>query len=312
MIILVVLGHTWRGLYNQNLLPQDVFEALDSRIYAFHMPVFFALAGWFFVSALSGRSLFQFVMSRLQRLLWPMILWTYIFFGIKVLAGDFANTPLQNLEFLTSPLPPKAHFWFLWALLLISLFLIWMKPFVKNGRASGPLLVATALVLLAVDTMTVSAGLFQWIGGAIKYVNFFFLGMVLSQMRGNAPSSAPWSGIAAVSFCVLVFYWPDIKGSDWEKPARLGLTFCVLIAMSGAGTVLTQKMMQTLCWLGAGSMAIYLSHTIFSAGLREALLAAGVDIIAVHVLLSTLIGLLAPLFLLWLAQRTKTEKLLGF
>ncbi|WP_092061921.1 acyltransferase family protein [Poseidonocella pacifica] len=61
MIILVVVGHTWRGLWGANLLSPNLFAAVDMRIYAFHMPVFFAVSGWFFLASLSRMSVAEFL-----------------------------------------------------------------------------------------------------------------------------------------------------------------------------------------------------------------------------------------------------------
>ena len=51
-IVLVVLGHTERGLLNGELLVHvDEYAWLDNRIYAFHMPLFFLLSGIFFLGS---------------------------------------------------------------------------------------------------------------------------------------------------------------------------------------------------------------------------------------------------------------------
>ncbi len=105
-ILLVVVGHAWRGLEAAGLLPgapEGLFAAIDSRIYAFHMPLFFLLAGLFMVPSLCRRSVSAFVTSRVMRLLYPLALWTYVFALAKGLAGGWANTPLTLGEMRLSP-----------------------------------------------------------------------------------------------------------------------------------------------------------------------------------------------------------------
>src|SRR4051794_36832842 len=47
-IILVVVGHDLRGLMAAGILPRaGATEIIDGWIYAFHMPLFFVLAGFF-------------------------------------------------------------------------------------------------------------------------------------------------------------------------------------------------------------------------------------------------------------------------
>ena len=59
-IFLVVFGHVWRGLESAGLLQPDLFRAVDARIYAFHMPLFFLLAGLFFTGSLRKSALENF------------------------------------------------------------------------------------------------------------------------------------------------------------------------------------------------------------------------------------------------------------
>ncbi|MBD3788305.1 MAG: hypothetical protein IE922_15325, partial [Sphingomonadales bacterium] len=51
-----------------------------------------------------------------------------------------------------------------------------------------------------------------------------------------------------------------------------------------------------LALLGRASVTIYLMHTIFSGGLRVALMRLGIESVPVHLLLGVGIGLAAPLF----------------
>ena len=67
MIVLVVFGHAWRGLHSAGLIAPDLFAAVDARIYAFHMPVFFALSGWFFLPSLDRQSVPVFLRRRALR-----------------------------------------------------------------------------------------------------------------------------------------------------------------------------------------------------------------------------------------------------
>ena len=90
-IILVVFGHAWRGIHLRGLVSEPLFQAVDSRIYAFHMPVFFAVSGLFLTDAVSRMTPRGFVESRFVRMVWPLTLWTYLFLAAKLLAGDLAK-----------------------------------------------------------------------------------------------------------------------------------------------------------------------------------------------------------------------------
>lgn len=68
-IILVVFGHAWRAVNSSGMLPTGpLYTAVDPAIYAFHMPLFLFLSGWFFPGSLQANAqctLFQRVLSRI-------------------------------------------------------------------------------------------------------------------------------------------------------------------------------------------------------------------------------------------------------
>lgn len=56
------------------------------------MLLFFFLSGIFFETTLQ-RSLGDFPKSRFVQILWPLVLWAWIFFGFKVVVGRLASMP---------------------------------------------------------------------------------------------------------------------------------------------------------------------------------------------------------------------------
>lgn len=311
-IVLVVIGHAWRGLQSSGLVQDPLFTAVDARIYAFHMPVFFALSGLFFIQTLARAKPGEFVLRRMQRLLWPMILWTYLFLGTKVLAGQFANTPLGLHDMFVMPVPGQLHLWFLWALFVLSLGFAALRPFVQDGRLPVRVIWAVAGLLIALQFLRLPPEVFYWIGSAKVNAPYFFLGIVLGQTRilEGLPKAADLAMTAL--FVLLVALWPMVAASGLATLGSLVLSFCFVALFARAAGRLGALPLRLLTVLGAASMAIYLAHTIFSASLREALMVLGVQTLWVHLLLGTLIGLIAPLAVLAMARRTGAKHLLGF
>lgn len=308
MIFLVVVGHAWRGLAPSGIIPSDLYTAVDTRIYAFHMPVFFALAGWFFVASITKASVPTFLRSRLLRLLWPMVLWTYLFLAIKALAGQYANTPISLQDVLIVPIPGVLHMWFLWALLLLNLAFLCLKPVSKDGKTPTGVLWATVAIVALLQFVDIGPQAARWIGPAIVNAPFFLLGVVLGQKNWLRATPPHICVLASAVFVALLIFWPLVAPKGYSLLGSLVLSACILVAFSG----LSAGISKPLAFLGGASMAIYLSHTIFSASLREALFVIGIDSLAIHMILATLIGLIGPLILLTLARRTGTIRLLGF
>jgi fucose 4-O-acetylase-like acetyltransferase len=84
------------------------------------------------------------------------------------------------------------------------------------------------------------------------------------------------------------------------------LSFCFLLPKVNGG------MLALLALLGQASLAIYVMHTIFAAGLRILLYRTDIFYCDLHVVLETLVGLLAPAVLFVVANKMKIAPYVGF
>ena len=312
MIILVVFGHVWRGLNLKDMVPSGAFDAVDSRIYAFHMPAFFALAGWFFVSSLNKAPLAGFIRSRLIRLFWPLVLWTYIFLSAKLLAGPYTNVPATPGDLLVLPVPGLFHMWFLWALLLLSLSFSLLKPVLAGGKIPGTVVWLLIAVVIPLQFVPLPDSLNHWAGQAVRYAPFFLMGVIAGQQSFPRPSLPYPRATATLVFTAVLAVWPVLTGTALTLAGSLVLCACILFLFASSGAASASLAGGKLVLLGAASLPIYLAHTIFSAGLRETLLVCGTDSLPLHIVLGTLAGLAGPLVLLKLAQKTDMVRALGF
>jgi fucose 4-O-acetylase-like acetyltransferase len=309
MILLVVFGHDWRGLSRSGIVPENLFHHIDNRIYAFHMPVFFALSGYFFLASLEKFSVLEFSKRRIIRLLWPMVMWTYIFLGLKVLAGPATNSPITLDGFWISPIPGTLHLWFLWALIVLNFCFLPLKLFIRNGKVSKLVILVIGSVIVSLQYLGISGEMAEWVGPAVQNAPYFFLGVVLGQYAGQYEVTARGRIVALIGFMVLLAAWPEIKGSGFGLIGSLTLTFCVISFFSSLSNSRTTKV---LTQLGLASMAIYLAHTIFSAATREVLFSLGISDLTTHVILGTLIGVVGPFIIFVIAKRTQTSRFFCF
>lgn len=313
-IILVVAGHAWRGLEAANLLddlPPGVFAAIDMRIYAFHMPLFFLLSGLFLRQSLCSRPVADYVGSRLLRLLWPMLLWAYVFAAVKVMAGDLANSPMGVEEVLRSPIPGRWHLWFLWALLLLHLGLLALRPLLCRARLRRPVLWLLLGASLALQAVPFAPAVHAWTSNALHFLPYLALGLLLTELGSNrlrAERLGPaWLALFAGTLALVPWL------GDLGVPVVL--TASVLCLSAVASTIWMAERQpraaSALAFLGIFSMIIFLSHTIFSAALREILLAAGIDSIPLHMTLATLAGIALPVLLQQGFARIASPRLIG-
>lgn len=310
-IILVVIGHAWRGLNTAGLIGDEgLYQLIDRVIYNFHMPLFFILSGMTFQTWALKRPVGEAAISRVTRLLWPLALWTYLFAAARLAAGDAANAQLEgwhNLAFW--PLPPRDHFWFLWALFLQHLAVLALIRFV-TGPLSAPVWAALAAVVLFASSF-LPFGLHEWTHGAFTYASAFLAGLALGGITWR-PQGGLAFVVAALGFVglqVLSFHMPHVLATRQLLGIALSLLALAMIHVLW-GTRRTSDA-RLLAALGLFSMGIYLAHTIFSAGTR-AVLGRFTQDLSLHMIAGTLAGIIGPLILYAIIRRIGRPAWIGF
>jgi fucose 4-O-acetylase-like acetyltransferase len=310
-IILVVIGHAWRGLDSAGMIGNpDLFRVIDTLIYNFHMPLFFLLSGMTFEAWALKRPAGEAAISRVTRLLWPLILWSYLFAAARLAAGDAANTQVQGAQsLLFFPLPPRDHFWFLWALFLQHLLALALIRAV--GGPLGTATWAALAVLVILGSSFTPIGLNAWTFGAATYAGAFLTGLALGP-TGWRPQGAVAVVLAAgvfVGLQVLSFQLPQSLLTSQLLGIALALAFLAMVRIFAAHV--TARPLRLLVFLGVSSMGIYLAHTIFSAGTRAVLGRFTPDLTG-HMILGTLAGIIGPLLIYALIRRVGRPSWIGF
>lgn len=310
-IMLVVLGHALRGIDASEVeLPN--LDWLDQGIYAFHMPLFFALAGWFFIAGIRNRTFREFLTGKARRILYPLILWTYLFLGAKLLAGQFVNSPVVLSDVLIIPIPGILHFWFLWDLLLLSLVFFPLRHLLVEGQLRVALWASVFAVVFLLGRVELSAEMDRWFGSAIWYAPFFLLGVGAGQVNWSG-ALRPWLGMVAVAvFATVQVFADQIEAAGWARSHSMVLVVTSLTAIACLHELAPRVLGKALAQLGAASMVIYLGHTFFSAAFREAMIAFGVQSPALHLAIGLGVGLVGPLILLAVARSLGVSRILGF
>lgn len=131
-MILAVVGHSLPDVTNGfNIIGEGSFsEFIYHWIYSFHMPTFFACAGFLMLPKLktSGSPLDQ-LKKRFIRLMVPYFFFSFMYLGMKTFFGQFADHPLSEGAFWGVFLGDSPCFgaWFLWTLFVISCIAILLR-----------------------------------------------------------------------------------------------------------------------------------------------------------------------------------------
>lgn len=304
----MVIGHTLRGLETSQIISfAGDFGQADAAIYAFHMPLMFLMSGMFIHKALPQDWL-RYTLKHAQRLIWPLILWTYIFFFCKVLAGGAANTPMGWQNFPVFPLPPREHFWFLWALFLGFLIIkgIYTLSLALRFRSvPWPLVTVIALLMLV---LWLNSGLHSpWTQQALVYLPYILVGMSVRHWLFAAPLYVLF-GSFAVAVITLFTPWGSVDALyDFGIAVSISLAIVAMLALLSN--------LVSFGWLvliGQASMAIYLSHTIVSALFRAMLTTFDVRDAMVHILVGVASGLIVPLIAFVSIRNERALKIIGW
>ena len=311
---MVVVGHTWRGMDSAGLLdkaPKGLFAAIDDRIYAFHMPLFFLLSGLFVVTTVRRLSASKFIANRVLRLFYPLVLWTYIFAAVKVLAGDLANDPIRLNELLISPIPGKWQFWFLWALLMLQIGILIVRPALTKKRWRRGAIYGILLVSITLQVLPISHAVHFWTSNALTYFPYLAIGMMLTEFGTNLLLAERKGPLYLFIFVIVLAAVPLLR----QIPNSHLLTAVVLCLCSiGISIWWTDRQINQaskLAFIGRYSMIIFLSHTIFSAGARETMIAFITENILLNMITATFVGIAFPIGLQRLTAQIMNPRMIG-
>jgi fucose 4-O-acetylase-like acetyltransferase len=296
-IILVVYGHALRGLFAYPRSMPAWAHGQDRVIYAFHMPLFFVAAGLFLWRALE-RGRHKFLKSKALTVVYPYFLWSIIAGGIELAAGTHVNTPLSVHDLFAIPVAPIEQFWFLY-----SLFLIQVAAAAAYPRKW---LVYVAAVAGAVASLTFGAG-------TIVLQTLLWLPYVAGGIAAAAALQRVSAASLAVKLTMFALSWIGFAMlMSMVAPSGLaGIILRISAGFSGSAGVIALSMSigsgpiaLLFARLGEASLAIYVMHTIFSAGARVLLKTRGFDLGPIPMLtVTTLVGIAFPFAIFRVAQQ---------
>ncbi|MFS2225546.1 acyltransferase family protein [Pantoea sp. B65] len=308
-IFLVVFGHVNRGLYSSGIyISEKIYKIIDSVIYSFHMPLFFFLAGLFFVQSIDRRGKKDFLISKVDTVMYPYVLWSLIQGGIEVLLSHYTNSKTEVGEVLSFLTQPRAQFWFLYALFMIFFVssVIYQK---KIFNKYLPLLLVVSLLINIYNDKLFGYFHFNYI---TKYIFFFILGVIFRKLSDRIIMY-----MNGVTFFIIFFIFVFsqimfhgvhgktyiVAGFENVEVATISIAFIVFLSV-----YISRLNFRVLRYLGELSMVIYLMHIIAGSGMRVFLnKILHINDWFVHVALGTFAGIIVPVIAIFLLKRWHTD-----
>jgi len=310
-IILVVVGHTLRGLADTGASVPGAWLA-DAWIYAFHMPLFFYLSGLFLerscAQVRSSGGLWRFIASKTRRILWPYAVWSIIQEVCRSATGA-SESPLYELWRIA--FQPVMQFWFLYVLFaVLMLYAAWRKA---GLHWFG--FVTAAIALYVAVSLGMPLGDWGVLYQIVIFAPYVAIGVLVSQC-GKPFEFSRWSLASIVS--VAASAYAAVLAAAWIGWTNtLGAMLPVALAGVAGSVALGIILSRTRCasWLtllGRHSLEIFVAHTIFSAAFRQGLFAIDIQSPWIHLAGGVLVGVAGPLTLVWLCRRMRFRYLFAW
>lgn len=302
-IILVVAGHSERGLTAAGIAADAGWRWFDLALYSFHMPLFMLLAG-INIRHSRAHGRWPFLRSKLRTVAYPYVLWSLIQGGLLVLLSSQTNSKADWSMLWSIGWRPIAPFWFLYALMLYILLVAIV------GLRARILIPVAAAGLIGSAYLNGDTLLHQ----LCYQATFFVIGALGSQsiMHWTPRPAWPWLITSTGLWWVALWLMPAMEATPYLMPRALPAALLGIAIVLIASQMLAGGSATAFAWLGQRSMTIYVMHILATAGTRILLMKIHVPASpALYMLTCTLAGLLAPVLAHLALERFDLLRLLG-
>jgi surface polysaccharide O-acyltransferase-like enzyme len=276
-IFLIVFGHTLNLDRRFVELPigSPAWIAVDAITAGIRwaLPVFLMVSGYFLLNPHKNIEWSTYYRRRLQRLAWPLVLWTLVYLGIGI-HDDLAagrSVDAGKIARLVISGAPYYHLWYLY--MLPGLYVV--SPFLKlatDRMSSGQLTAAVALcfaltVLSATLDALYAVPHVTYINDFPRYLGYFLAGHLIGRVMPSQ-QLLPTAAVMAVSFLATAI--TAYVAAELLSPTRalrlFGFGNPAVITLSLAAYALLRRVPVAASWrrwlTGAGetSFGVYLVH----------------------------------------------------
>lgn len=251
-VLLVVLQHAVTVPVHEGLITASWAEWFNDLLLPYRMPMLLFLSGMLLHRSLSKPLLSGYLVGKVRRILWPLVLWSLIVLSID-------NPGESILENPTAYAGPR-HLWFLYVLMfcyLIGILVRWI-----------PAWALVILLYLGAMFLPLEAAPFTYIPrlSTVLWAGlYFFAGTALARWVDVLQRRVPWPFIVMTGGLALA--WGALGSSGWRQgsgwefiPPMVGILSLVWLGPR-------LPVWGWLTWVGRNTMPIYAVHATVQIGL---------------------------------------------
>ena len=269
-IIMIVFRHVNTGFWDAAIPLDPLFYDISVQVgLTFRMPLYFLLSGIFFYRSYTKRGLGGYTLHKFNTIMYPYFIWSVVLMVLQMIFSQYVNGQFTSLaDFLTIFYDPWGHWWFLYALFVVSVLYMVMFYVLKGQR------LLILLFGLICYFLSYEIGKFYVFDDILELFIFFTVGDMVGQYAVKL-HEIKWVNrkdvlIAAILFAVLGEY---LLFTVW-KEAPLAILFFALAGSFAASVAclhlsrLNSGVINVLRIFGQHSLYIYLFHAFTAPAMR--------------------------------------------
>jgi peptidoglycan/LPS O-acetylase OafA/YrhL len=250
------------------------------------MPLFSVLSGYVYACRPFRQEAGAFMLGKARRLLIPMLV---VGTAFALLQASVAGSNSQVTDWHLLHIMPVAHYWFLESLFVIFMVILALEHVAALATTPRLMLVfGVAAAMFATEPLPVYFGL----AGAVYLFPFVLFGLWCGRFSGTAKEEQLMHLQLGVTFALTaclhaVVVTQALPDTHSLTALVMGCGVCMILLKSGIES-------NFLATIGRYSFAIFLFHTMASAGSRIVLTKMGLASLYVTVPAGLLVGIAVP------------------
>ena len=315
--LLVVIGHLLQGLNTAKITwNYNLYFYIDIIIYIFHMPLFMCMSGYLYgkyTKINSKEDYFKFSKKKIINLAIPYFVFYALYVFLNMIFSSSVNSQKGIQDLLNCFTNPISPFWFLYALLFIFLFTPILEKVCKKNLKNTTLL----FIIFHIINIFFKTNIY-FIDRFLQYGLFFYIGVILSKKELKKVKTKTLLINIAVYIAISIAYTTAFKNKIIDDRilsiiksiiAVYGILISVEIFKKASNYLKNKKIFNLV---SKYTFQIYLMHTIFSAGVRIALIKIGIENFYIHFILGLFLGIIGPMIIAKILEATKYGNLVVY
>lgn len=297
----VLTFHVIYGLQNANMECGAVLGTVKEICGIFQIPAFLFASGYLFGKRKMG-NYFKFEGRKLLNLGVPYIVFTVLYYVINVTFSSSVNFTYEIQDLIDIYKTPLAQYWYIFATILIFLFLPILEQIIQNELVLFGFLLTWKLVNAYWLSVTNYDYFFS------QYACYFYLGVLYARHHEvfSLKKETPRSMISVLVIFIVVYV--SRRYYDWGigyTVVEFFLQFLSIYLLAAFFECYAERMKNRfLNIVGKYSFQIYLMHTMVTAAVRIVLSKVGMVSQWPQFFLGWILGLGVTVGVSWICEKT--------